>query len=347
MRFYANQLAQALKKDLLPFYMVFGEEPYQEQQCVDAIRVRARQLGFDEIIKFTNLPGFDWQTVVAQYQSMSLFSARTLIELDLAQTKPGTSGAAILKSFAESPNPDMVIVLKNLSAGQDVQRSSWFKTLDKLGAFVPCYPLTGTHLKRWLDEQCHKLKLNMTGLAKSALLESTEGNLLACHQELEKLSLLFGEANIDDHTLQQGLLNQAKFNIFDLGTALLHGNSPQICKVMEKLMSDNIEPMSIVWALQKDAQLLLELYKGQQNGVPWATLCKAHNVWKNQEASVQQALSRLNMSVVQQIQLNLARFDDAFKHQLVAAPYQALLHIALQFARPIPFDLPISLEENV
>lgn len=345
MRCYANQLAQELKKKTYPFYCVFGEEPFQEQQCVDAIRAVAKSQGFDEVIKFTNLPGFDWLEVNAQYQSMSLFSARTLIEIDLAQTKPSSIGTAQLKAFADNPNPDVILILKNLSASQDTQRTAWFKALEKHGLFVPCYPLSGTHLKRWLDEQCQQLKLNLTGQAKNTLLESTEGNLLACHQELEKLSLLFGEQVVDAQQLNQGLLNQAKFNIFDLGNALLGGNTKQICKVMAKLTTDNIEPMSVIWALQKEALLLQDIHKQSQQGVAWSVLCKKHSIWKNQEALVQQALARLTVTNIALILSNLAQFDDAFKHQAVAAPYQALLHIALQFARPLPFDLPIASDE--
>lgn len=347
MRCYANQLAQELKKNDHHFYCVFGEEPFQEQQCVDAIRAKAKSQGFEEVIKFTNLPGFDWQEVNAQYQSMSLFSARTLIEIDLAQTKPSTIGAAMLKSFSDNPNPDVIIILKNLTASQDTQRTGWFKAIEKLGLFVPCYPLSGPHLKRWLDEHCLQLKLNLTGQAKNTLLESTEGNLLACHQELEKLSLLFGEQVIDANQLTQGLLNQAKFNIFDLGNALLAGNAKQICKVMTKLVTDNIEPMSVIWALQKEALLLQELHRQSQQGTAWSTLCKKHNIWKNQEALIQQALARLSMVNLQLILTNLAKFDDAFKHQAVAAPYQALLHIALQFSRSLPFELPIARDEIV
>jgi DNA polymerase-3 subunit delta len=71
MRCYANQLPSQLKKGLAPFYMVFGEEPYQIAQCVMQIRQAAKQQGFDEVIKFTLMPGFDWQEIVAQYQSYS------------------------------------------------------------------------------------------------------------------------------------------------------------------------------------------------------------------------------------------------------------------------------------
>ncbi|MBH0097497.1 hypothetical protein I6E61_14010, partial [Psychrobacter sp. NZS113] len=135
MRCYANQLPSELNKGLKPFYLVFGEEPFQEAQCVQQIRDSAKQQGFDEVIKFTLMQGFDWQEIIAQYQSMSLFSARTIIELDLNQQKPGVIGSNTFKKVVELVNPDTILIVKGAKASQEVQRGAWFKALDKLGVF--------------------------------------------------------------------------------------------------------------------------------------------------------------------------------------------------------------------
>ena len=54
MRCYANQLPSQLKKGLAPFYMVFGEEPYQIAQCIMQIRQAAKQQGFGSKGKSNN-----------------------------------------------------------------------------------------------------------------------------------------------------------------------------------------------------------------------------------------------------------------------------------------------------
>ncbi|RZF91732.1 DNA polymerase III subunit delta [Pseudoalteromonas sp. N1230-9] len=340
MRCYANQLPSQLKKGLAPFYMVFGEEPYQITQCIMQIRQTAKQQGFDEVIKFTLMPGFDWQEIIAQYQSMSLFSARTLIEFDLNEQKPGTQGSQIFKQLVELVNPDTILVLKGAKAGQDIQRSAWFKALDKQGVFVPCYPLTGNHLSRWLDEQCDSLNLNLHNNAKQSLIDATEGNLLACHQELEKLSLLYGSDLVDQQAVMQGLLNQSKFDIFDLSHALLQGQSEQVVKIMSKLADDNTEAMSIFWAINKEAASLLAMQHGRLNGANMADLYKQFNIWKNQQATTQQALNRLNIKALEQITKHLAQFDAAYKQGNLVAPYQALTHICLVFCQPVEMALP-------
>ncbi|MBD1581218.1 DNA polymerase III subunit delta [Pseudoalteromonas sp. S16_S37] len=340
MRYYANQLTNQLRQSLAPFYLVFGEEPFQEANCVLEIKQAAKKQGFDEVIKFSLLPGFDWQELIAQYNSMSLFSARTLIEFDLNQQKPGTQGSQVFKELAAHPNPDVVLILKGAKAGQDIQRSAWFKALDKSGVFIPCYPLTGAHLARWLDDQCKLLKLNLANDAKRSLLSATEGNLLATYQELEKLSLLYKSEPIDQKQVLSGLLNQAKFDIFDLNNALLQGNTKQLVKVMLKLAQDNVEPASIVWTINKEAQTLLSIKQGLQQGQNISQLFKQHSVWKNQQAATSQAIDRLTQVRLEQIIDLLAQFDTAYKRANIVAPYQALAHIALSFCQPVPFDLP-------
>ncbi|MEI5640858.1 MULTISPECIES: DNA polymerase III subunit delta [unclassified Pseudoalteromonas] len=345
MRCYANQLPLQLQKGLAPFYLVFGEEPFQQGQCVSAIRQTAKQQGFDEVIKFAQLPGFDWQELSAQYNSMSLFSTRTLIEFDFNEQKVPSAGVNVLKSLAQQINPDVVIIFKGLGAGQDVQRTAWFKALEKPGLFVPCYALSGRHLERWLDEQCKRLTLSLSATAKRALLQATEGNLLACYQELEKLSLLFGKQAIDEQQLVSGLLNQAKFDIFDLNSGLLSGNIKHIVKVMNKLAHDNVEPASILWTLQNQARVLLGVKSLWQSGTPLPEAFKKHNVWKNQQGPTQQALDRLTTAQLKQLLSLMADFDSAYKEARVTAPYQALTHIALSFAKPLAIDLPISCKE--
>ncbi|PAY01171.1 DNA polymerase III subunit delta [Pseudoalteromonas sp. HM-SA03] len=347
MRCYANQLSNYLSKGLAPFYLVFGEEPFQQGECALAIRTAAKQQGFDEVIKFALLPGFDWQELSAQYNSMSLFSARTLIEFDFNEQKVPTQGVAVLKSLTEQVNPDVVVIFKGLGAGQDIQRTAWFKALEPKGLFVPCYALTGRHLERWFDDECKRLKLSVSPQGKRALLVATEGNLLATHQELEKLSLLFGKNPVDEQQLLSGLLNQSKFDIFDLNTGLLSGNPKQIIKVLNKLASDNVEPASILWTLQNQARTLLGVKTLWQTGATLADAYKKHNVWKNQQTITQQALDRLTLEQIKQLLCMMADFDTAYKEARLTAPYQALAHIALAFATPIAMPLPISQSEHV
>ena len=80
------------------------------------------------------------------YNSLSLFSDKRILEIDLGDQKAGVVGANALKSLAQNINPYCIVIIKGNKAGQDIQRSAWFKVLDKQGLFIPCYEISGNQI---------------------------------------------------------------------------------------------------------------------------------------------------------------------------------------------------------
>lgn len=345
MRCYVNQLKTQLNKGINPFYLVMGEEPFQVQSCTNDIRKNAKIHGFDEVLKFSILPQFDWNEITQEYNSLSLFSDKRIIEIELGDQKAGQTGSSALKSLAENINPDCIVIIKGNKAGQDIQRSAWFKALDKQGLFIPCYEITANHLNTWLNQQCQNLSLVLDQQAKQFLLESTQGNLLATHQELEKLVLLYGNNAITKEHLRSVLRNQSKFDIFDLSDALLNGNLKQIIEILSNLKNNHNEVASVSWAITRDAQQLFDMSSALQSGENINQVFKTHNVWKNKQALYQNALNRIPFSQLKHILVLLAQFDIGFKSGALVSPWQALAHIAISFTQTFAAALPIYKED--
>lgn len=341
MRIYANQLNAELNQRLCPFYMVLGEEPYQLSEAVKQIKHAAAKQGFAEVIRFSVTPQFDWQELRSEYLAMSLFSSQKIIELDLAEQKLPEAGASALKALAEMPNPDVILLLKGEKNSQDVQKTAWFKALDKQGLFIPVYELQGRHLENWLNQYCQQLNLKLSPGAKALLLEANQGNLFAIVQELEKLSLIFKQQLIEHKDLVPVLLNQAKFNVFDLSDALLQGDQNAVCQIVHKLQQENIEPTIVAWSITKEANQLLAMVKARLQGMPINQVMQQFKVWKNKQTITQNALGRLNQQRLETIITALADFDAYFKQHTLNAPYQVLLHICLLFCTNVPYSLPI------
>ena len=133
MRLRAEQLAADLGKRLLPIYLVSGDEPLQVNEAADAIRAAARAQGFDERQVLQAETGFDWSSLAAAGDSLSLFAARKLIELRLPSAKPGDAGSKALVAYAERPSRDdlLLIICGKLEKAQ--QNGKWFKALDAAG----------------------------------------------------------------------------------------------------------------------------------------------------------------------------------------------------------------------
>jgi len=340
MRIYPNQVASNLKQGLAPFYLLFGEEAFLLNHATTQIKSTAKALGFDEVIRFAVSPQFDWQEVAQEYASLSLFSNRKIIELELADSKPNAAASKLLQSLAQNPNPDCILMLKGEKVGSDIQRGAWFKAFDKDGVFIPCYALQGNQLFTWLEQQCQQLGLQLTPDAKSLLVEYNQDNLFAIAQELEKLALLNPTDSISAEVLAPTLVNQSRLDVFDLSDALLKGDSEQISKVVLKLKQENVEPTIILWALVRECENLEAMSRAVSLGESISSVLQQFKVWKNKQAITERALRRIESTQLSAIMAALAEFDLAYKQHLHIDAYQHLLHIALMFVGPMPFALP-------
>lgn len=111
LRLRPDQLAVHLRKNLVPLYLVFGEEPLQVLEAADAIRLAARERGYAERQCLTVETGFEWGALARLAASPSLFTDRRLLELRLDNAKTGDAGAKALADYAARPAEDAVLLV--------------------------------------------------------------------------------------------------------------------------------------------------------------------------------------------------------------------------------------------
>ncbi|MBC3764560.1 DNA polymerase III subunit delta [Neptunicella marina] len=331
MQVYPNRFAAGLQGQLKPFYLIFGEEPQQKIECIELIRKAAREQGFDERQSLVADSSFQWSSLIEASQSMSLFASRQIIELELPTGKPGTEGSKTLVSLTENPNPDTLFIIHGDKIGRDVQNSKWFKALDKLGVYVPCYPVEGRQLTQWIANRIQNKGLQATNEAINLLTEHCEGNLLAAQQEIDKLPLLFPDGKIDFAQLQQAMGDHSRFNVFQLVDVLLAGDIQKAIKMLYRLESEGIEPVVVLWALNREWQNLYEMKFATDNGQSLNTVFTQLRIWKNKQAGYQNALRRLSMAQLTEMQTKIAALDAGLKQSAIARPFIELSHICLLF----------------
>lgn len=334
MQVYPNRLNQHIEKGLAAFYLIFGDEPQQKMQSIETVRQYAKSVGFDERQTLTADAQFNWNSLLEATQTLSLFSAKQFIELELPTGKPGTEGSKILTELAVNPNPDTLILLHGAKIGKDVQNAKWFKALDKHGVYIPCYPLEGNQLTQWINQYLRECNLFVEPDAAKLLTDFCEGNLLAAKQEIDKLALLFPNGKLTFPMLEQSVVDQSRFNVFQLVDVMLAGDAQKTVKMLYRLEAEGVEPTIILWALAREWQTLSTLKFAQQKGHPinW----NQHRIWKNRQQFYLQALQRLDELGLNAIQQKLQIMDQRIKQSSVVRPYVELCHICLLF---MPFSL--------
>src|SRR3989338_4009300 len=187
----ADQLAPSLKRGLAPVYFVHGDEPLLVREAADAIRAAATAAGFSERQVLTVESGFDWNSLSASTQNLSLFAERCLIELHLPTGKPGETGAQQLVQYAAAPPPDTLLLVIAGKLEKATRESRWAKALDAAGATVIAWPIETAQLPGWIARRMLARGLKPGAGVTEVLAYHMEGNLLACDQEIEKLAMLW------------------------------------------------------------------------------------------------------------------------------------------------------------
>ncbi len=340
MQVYPDKFISTLERDFKGCYLIFGDEPQQKFEILQALREKAKQQGFTERNVMVADSEFSWNALLDATQAMSLFADRQLIELELPTGKPGTEGAGLLTSIADSLSADTLLIIHGPRIGKDVQRTKWFKALDAIGVFTICYPLEGSALSGWLSRRLQQSGFQFTPGCVKMLADFCEGNLMAGAQEIEKLVLAYPDKQIDEQKLGQALVDQSRFNVFQLVDVMLQGDRDRCVKMLYRLESEGIEPNIVIWALIREWQTLWNLCQVQQSRqtIPW----QKFGIWKNRQGYYQQALQRLTLVQLKGIGEQLTQADFLFKQESVVRPFVKLAHLCLLFTGVPLLHMPLS-----
>lgn len=340
MQVYPDKFISTLERDFKGCYLIFGDEPQQKFEILQALREKAKQQGFTERNVMVADSEFSWNALLDATQAMSLFADRQLIELELPTGKPGTEGAGLLTSIADNLSADTLLIIHGPRIGKDVQRTKWFKALDAIGVFTICYPLEGNALSGWLSRRLQQNGFQFTPGCVKMLADFCEGNLMAGAQEIEKLVLAYPDKQIDEQKLGQALVDQSRFNVFQLVDVMLQGDRDRCVKMLYRLESEGIEPNIVIWALIREWQTLWNLCQLQQSRqtIAW----QKFGIWKNRQGYYQQALQRLTLVQLKGIGEQLTQADFLFKQESVVRPFVKLAHLCLLFTGVPLLHMPFS-----
>ncbi|MBB1269489.1 DNA polymerase III subunit delta [Shewanella sp. SR44-3] len=316
MRVYPDKLSQYLTK-LPACFLLFGDDPWLVDNAKRQILKAAKKQGFEERVQLAQENNFNWDELQQEWQSMSLFASRRIIELQLPNAKPGTDGSAALQSLMQSPNPDVLLILHGPKLASEQTNNKWFKSLDAHGVYVPCITPEGKQFSRWLDERINLYKLQLDHDAKAMLFNLFEGNLLAAEQALQLLQLLSPNTLIHSDKLSDYFEDQSHFSVFQLMDALLSNHQKQAQHMLAQLASEDTALPILLWALFKELTTLLALKQAQTQGEQLNSLWSKHRIWDKRKPLYQHALSHLSLPQIEhmlafasKLEVNLKQHGD-------------------------------------
>jgi DNA polymerase III subunit delta len=350
MQLRADQLAAQLQRGLKPLYLVHGDEPLLAQEALDLIRASARQAGFDER-KVFNVSGahFDWSGVLGAAQAMSLFAQRQLIEIRIPSGKPGKDGSEALQRYVEHLSEDVLTLVQCPRLDGQQTRSAWFAALDAAGLVVRVDPVERAALPGWIAQRLGRQEQRvLAGEAGQRTLaffaDCIEGNLLAAHQEIQKLALLYPRGELSFEQVESAVLNVARYDARKLSDAVLGGQVARALRVLDGLHAEGESAVLVHWTLADDIRALKQVKDAVQAGKPLPMALREARVWGQREKLFERALPLLAPAELERLVCAASVCDGlvkGLKHpDWPTESWHALRLLTLQmlqaFSRPVP-----------
>ncbi|MBI5330249.1 MAG: DNA polymerase III subunit delta [Betaproteobacteria bacterium] len=343
MKLRGDQLDAILAKRLAPVWLLSGDEPLLVDEALAALRAAALKQGYDERQTSQTDQHFKWREWMAGFDSLSLFASRRLVELRLPTGKPGIEGGKTLEAWAAQPPADTLLVVLAPKPDKATQTTKWFTALERTGVWVQTAAPALEQLPGWIGARLarHGLKAERDTLAWLAA--RVEGNLLAAHQEIEKLALLVQPGPLSLEDVRSAVTDVARYDAADLSEAFLKGDAARYCRVLDGLQAEGEALPLILAFVGNEIRTLQRLAAGVARGERLPALMQAARVWDSRQSLVERALQRTSREKLNQAVHALSRLDRAAKGLLRADPWDELKQLGLALmnrGRAPAFNLP-------
>jgi DNA polymerase III subunit delta len=296
-----GQLQQHLQRGLKSLYTLHGDEPLLIQEALDTLRASAKAQGFTERNAYTVAGAhFDWGEVLAAGGSLSLFADKQILELRIPSGKPGKDGGSAIEQLAErSRGSDSTLTLIMLPRLDKASKASgWFAALEAHGITLQVEPVERAALPQWiaqrLSAQGQRVAAGEEGQRSLQFFaDRVEGNLLAAHQEIQKLALLFAQGELRFAQIEGAVLNVARYDVFKLSEAVLAGQPLRVQRMLDGLQAEGEAEVLVHYALSEDIRALKRVKDAMAQGRPLPMALRENRIWGHKEQLFERVLPRL------------------------------------------------------
>jgi DNA polymerase-3 subunit delta len=302
MQLAPKQLADHLQRGLKSLYTLHGDEPLLVQEAADAVRAVARTQGFTERSSHTVTGAhFDWSEVLAAGGSLSLFADKQIVELRIPSGKPGKDGSSAIQQIAEqSRGSDSTLTIIMLPRLDKLTRSgAWFAALESCGVTVQLEPVERNALAHWIAQRLSAQGQRVAGgedgqRTLQFFADRVEGNLLAAHQEIQKLALLYASGELSFDQIECAVLNVARYDVFKLSEAVLGGQTLRVQRMLDGLQAEGEAEVLVHYTLSEDIRALKRVKDAMDQGRPLPMALREQRVWGVKERLFERVLPRLS-----------------------------------------------------
>lgn len=327
------QLKEHLTKTLAQIYVLTGDEPLAQSECLDAIRRAARQDGADERASFMIERSFNWQSIQQFGQELSLFASKRILEISIPNGKPGVEGGKALAALAEKPIPDTTTVIIMPALAREAKKSVWFSKLQSGATVIELHDIAPAQLPQWIAKRLALQEQQTDEASLAFMAHQVEGNMLAAHQEIQKLGLLYPKGTLTAEEISTAVLNVSRYDAFQLGEAVLAGDAERTSRILQGLQDEGEQPVAVmnplIWVLRP----LVRVKRAQVHGENINNAMTSARIYGSRQQQTQRALSRLSLRQLEAALQKLCDIDRIAKGIMIGDAWLELSRLCFGLAK--------------
>ncbi len=337
MQLRVDALEGHLAKTIAPLYVISSDEHLLALEAADKIRRAARANGYSERDVLTVERSFKWGELLAANQALSLFGDKKLIELRIPTGKPGKDGGAALQAYTKDLSPDNLTLITLPKLDWQTAKAAWVSSLQQAAVYIEIPIIERAALPNWIGTRLAAQGQSADRQGLDFIADRVEGNLLAAHQEIQKLGLLHEPGKLSFEQIHDAVLNVARYDVFKLSEAMLAGDPARLARMLEGLKGEGEALPLVLWAVAEEIRTLLKLKSGMVQGRPLGVLLKEYRIWGPKERMLEPALRRISLPTLEKAMQDAAQVDKMIKglrsKAFAGDAWDAMLQLAMKVAK--------------
>jgi len=333
MRLELSHLKSHLEKQLAPLYVLVGDEPLAHSESLDAIRLAARKAGADERTSFIVERNFNWQQIHQFAQALSLFSSMRILEIHIPSGKPGLDGGKVLVEMTQNTIPETTSIVVLPSLERDAKNSAWFSALQRAAVVIELDEIAPSSLPQWITKRLAIQGQSANTATLEFMAHQVEGNLLAAHQEIQKLGLLYSTGELSQEDVNSAVMNVSRYDAFQLGEAVLNGEVERTSRILQSLKDEGEQAVAVmnplIWLLRP----LVRIKHAESWGENINNAMTNARIYGERQMLTQKALSRLSIRQLEAALQKLCDIDRIAKGVMVGNAWLELSRLCFGLAK--------------
>jgi len=258
--------------NILPVYVLFGEEYYFIEKIKQALEHRARDK--EEIITY-DLRETAIQDVITDVETFPFFSEHKIIFAEypvFLQAKPEKTAVThevdVLETYVNQPVDYSTLILIAPYEKLDA-RKKITKQLKKAAKMVECNPIKGGELQRFMKQITQQENIELTADTYAMLESEFQDNLYLLQKEIHKLALFAGEERvISKETAAQIISPTRQSNALQFVDAVLKRDLAQAISIYHELTKMKEEPIGLIALLAYQFRIIFQVKLLANKGYP-------------------------------------------------------------------------------